>query len=123
MQRLFLMFPTGAAGAALLILRFVVATTFVVDGAAHWPLVTSLWVFLGFAIPAIFLCLGLFTPYCCVISGLVDLGVLLFTTGNDQFRLIIDMVDAGILGALGPGAYSVDSRIFGRRLLVVRPRP
>ena len=116
------MFPTGTLGAALFALRLSVTATFVVEGTAHWPLVTSLWIFLGFAIPAICLCFGLLTPYCSAICCLVELGVLLFTNGNDQFHLIVSMIDAGILAVLGPGAYSIDSRIFGRRLLIVRPR-
>jgi hypothetical protein len=37
------MFPTGVAGAVLLLLRASVATTFLVDGSARGVLVTSFW--------------------------------------------------------------------------------
>jgi hypothetical protein len=48
---------------------------------------------------------------------LVQIYVLLFTGGTDQFPLEIAIVNGGILAILGPGAYSVDARIFGRKLL------
>jgi len=116
------MFPAGTAGAALLILRTTVAATLVVDGTAHWALVTSLWILLGFAVIAIFLCLGLLTPYCAVATCLLELGVLLTAGGCDQFHVVISILDGATLAVLGPGAYSIDARIFGRRLLTLPPR-
>ena len=116
------MFPTGTAGAALFVLRLSVAATFVVDGSARWAPVTSFWIFLGFAIPATLLCFGLLTPYCAVISGLVELGVVLFNGGGDHFHSVLSISDSGVLAVLGPGAYSVDARLFGRRLITLPPR-
>jgi uncharacterized membrane protein YphA (DoxX/SURF4 family) len=121
-QRLFSMFPTGTAGAALFVLRISVAVTLLVDGTAHWALVTSFWIFLGFAIPALFLCLGLLTPYGSICCCLLRLVVLFHTRGQGDFHLGISIVNGLILAFLGSGAHSVDARLFGRRLLTVPPR-
>lgn len=121
MQRLFSMFPTGMAGAALFVLRLSVAATFVVDGTAHWAPVTSFWIFLGLAIPAISLCLGFLTPYLSIVCGAIELGSL-FGEVSFHFQLLASVADCGILAVLGPGAYSVDARIFGRRLISLSPR-
>jgi hypothetical protein len=116
------MFPTAAPGAALFILRLLVAATFAVDGMAHLAMVTSFWSFLGFALPALFLCFGF--PNAILLRCLLPRGVgyALFISGSDSFRLVVSIASAGLLMILGPGAYSIDARIFGRRLLMVRPR-
>jgi hypothetical protein len=116
------MFPTGTAGAALFVLRISVATTLLVDGTAHWALVTSFWIFLGFAVPALFLSIGFMMPIWSALSCLMEFGVLVLTGGTNGFHLAVSILNSGILAVLGPGAYSVDARIFGRRLLTVPPR-
>jgi uncharacterized membrane protein YphA (DoxX/SURF4 family) len=121
-QRLFSMFPTGTAGAALLVLRVSIAATLVVNGTAHWALVTSFWILLGFALLAIFLCLGLLTPYCSAVGCLVQLYVLWIGRGGNQFLLLSSILNSGVLAALGPGAYSIDARVFGRKLLTLPSR-
>jgi uncharacterized membrane protein YphA (DoxX/SURF4 family) len=113
------MFPTGMAGAALLALRLCVAATLFVAGTAR---AASPWILLGLAIPALFLCLGFMTPYSSVLSFLLQLAFLLVTGGENQFASVIFLLNSGILAVLGPGAYSIDARIFGRRLLTVPPR-
>lgn len=115
------MFPTGTAGAALFALRVSVAATLMVDGTAYWGLATSSWLHLGLAVPATFLCFGFLTPYFSAISCLIQLGMLLFASGQNEFHLMISAFNSGIVAVLGPGAYSVDARIFGRRLLSIPP--
>jgi uncharacterized membrane protein YphA (DoxX/SURF4 family) len=116
------MFPVGTAGAALFALRVLVAGTLVVDGTAHWALVTSSWVLIGYVLPALFLLLGLLTPYFAAISALIELHVLITAGRTDQFHLITSILSGGILVILGPGAYSVDASIFGRKLISFPPR-
>lgn len=116
------MFPAGTPGAALFVLRLLVIATFAVDGTAHMAMVTSFWILLGWALLALFLCFGFLTPYCSAVCCLAELYVLLFISGSDSFHLVVSIANGGILMILGPGAYSIDDRIFGRRLLVVPPR-
>jgi hypothetical protein len=120
-QRLFTMFPTGTAGGALLMLRVSVVATLVFDGAAHWPLVTSFWPLFGIATLSLFLCMGLFTPYCSLCCCLLQGSALVAVSSEDRFHLAISILNSGILAGLGPGAYSVDARIFGRRRLTFPP--
>ena len=116
MQRLFSMFPTGLVGVALLILRVSVAITIVINAAECWASTLSSWVIVGFVLAALSLCLGLLTPYFSLLSSLLQTGVLLFAGGN-RFQFVTSIVGSGIVSVLGPGAYSVDCRLFGRRLL------
>lgn len=116
-QRLYTMFPVGTAGVAILILRALVATTFLVDGTGHWALANSFWAFSGFVLLALFRGLGLLTPYCSAISFLLQMGLLIAGRPSDEFHLAISAALSGILAFLGPGAYSIDAKIFGRRVL------
>ncbi len=122
MQRLFSMFPTGFPGIALLLLRFVVAATFLNDGTAHWTLVNSPWALALSASIAISLCIGVFTPYSSILIIILGLLSSYWTSGKDSFHLAVSILNSGILALLGPGAYSVDARIFGRRLIRLPPR-
>ena len=111
------MFPTGTAGAALLALRVLAAVTFLVDGSDHWALARSFWIAAAYVLPASFLVLGLLTPYFSALSVLIQIGVLITSGGTDQLHIITSILSGGILGILGPGAYSVDARLFGRKLI------
>ena len=116
------MFPTGTAGAALLLLRISAATTLVVDGTAHWAPMNSSWILPAFLLPTLFLCVGFLAPYASILSGLMQLAVLLFTGGENGFHLAISILSSAIVTLLGPGAYSIDALLFGRRILNVPPR-
>jgi hypothetical protein len=110
------MFPAGLVGVALLLLRVFVALTIVINAADSRALGSSLWVIIAFILATLSLCLGLLTPYFSLLSALLEIGVLVYAGGN-HFQWITSIVGCGILAVLGPGAYSMDSRIFGRRLL------
>jgi uncharacterized membrane protein YphA (DoxX/SURF4 family) len=116
------MFPTGLPGIALLVLRFVVAATFLTDGTAHWTLVNSPWALVLSASIVISLCIGVFTPYSSILIIILELLGAYLTIGKDSFHLAVSILNSGILALLGPGAYSVDARIFGRRLISLPPR-
>lgn len=115
------MFPTGLVGVALLVLRIFVAITIVINLADHCA--TSPWTIFGFGsgLAALSLCLGLLTPYFSVLSALLQAGSFVHPGGN-RFQLITSIVGSGIVTVLGPGAYSIDSRIFGRKLLELPPK-
>ena len=121
MQRLFSVFPTGMPGIGLLLLRVSVAAVLLVDGTAHWTLVTSWWTFLLVAVPAGALCLGFLTPYAASLCCVIELGVL-WVTKAEEFHLIIALIPSVVVAMVGPGAYSLDARIFGRRLLTLPVR-
>jgi hypothetical protein len=116
MQRLFSMFPTGAAGIALVILRLSAAAALLAHGTGQ-PFFAKSLTPLALVLPAGALCLGLLTPYTTAISCLIEFAVILRFAGHPLFPILISIVNTAALGMLGPGAYSLDARIFGRRVV------
>jgi hypothetical protein len=119
--RLFSVFPTGAPGIALLILRVALAAA-ILDGCfdainlAVLPLVC-----LALAAQSLLLCLGLLTPVVSVIACAFELTAL-FVRGHIDARFIaLSSLNAAVIALLGPGAYSLDARRFGRREILLPP--
>lgn len=110
------MFPAGRPGMALILLRLCLAASLFLhpgNGAAGLATLTSM----ACCIAVSMLVLGLFTP---LAAGLV---ILLVIAGNLRVPPMQDVLLVGnalALGLIGPGAYSLDARFFGRRLLVFR---
>jgi hypothetical protein len=111
-QRLYTMFPAGFPGAALLVLRGCIAASF---AGIAFP---SGWQHGAFVGLLTLLCIGLFTPIVCGVAvSAVFLDLPQLQSGN-MTQLII-VVAAGVAYAfLGPGAYSIDAKLFGRRKLL-----
>jgi uncharacterized membrane protein YphA (DoxX/SURF4 family) len=113
------MFPNGWPGRGLLLLRVVVGLILIYDGIGALSGVpqresTTLQVIA--AIAGIFLLVGLWTPIAGAILALSKLWIVL--TGTDHPRGTILLATLGIaLAFLGPGALSIDARLFGRKRL------
>jgi putative oxidoreductase len=115
MRRLFSSFARGWAGIGLLLLRVVAGGVLILDGAAKiqaGPPGGSLMPSLFAIFDGALLVAGLWTP----IAG--PLVVLLSTWGilvlHQDSRLAILLAAIGAaLGLVGPGALSVDARLFG----------
>jgi len=133
LQRLFTAFPDGWAGVALLLLRVVVGFTLVFAGVAYlkdWNDLTFNTLAIGALCLASGTCLvaGLLTPLACILTVLGSFGLAFswlplpphfVLTGNLVLVNIISM--AIVTAVLGPGAFSLDSRMFGRREIVIPP--
>lgn len=115
------MFPTGSVGVALLILRTAVAAAIIVNAVAYSSLGISPWIIAGMVLCVVFLCLGVLTPYASAIVAIIQIWCFR-RAGNDPFQFLTAIVGSGIVSVLGPGAYSIDSRIFGRKLLELPPK-
>jgi uncharacterized membrane protein YphA (DoxX/SURF4 family) len=115
------MFPTGSPGIALLVLRASVAIALFVAGYLHRQELSG-WMLAAAALVAAATSLGFFTPIVAVL-GLLLHGLIWFSlgVGNASDALVVSF-DALALALLGPGAYSVDSYRFGRRVVVL-PEP
>ena len=115
------MFPTGAPGFALLILRVSLAAAildscFDVTRPAVFPLVC-----LALAVQSLLLCLGFLTPIVSIVACAFELTAL-FVTGHGDARFLgLSSLNAAAIAFLGPGAYSLDARLFGRREIVFSP--
>lgn len=134
MQRLFSSFPAGWPGLGLLVLRAAVGLSLIVQGGACLTardLRTWIWLagLLALAIGAALL-IGLLTPVASALAALDGVGVALSWLpspvseglGGAQATVFL-VVMAAAVALLGPGAYSLDARWFGRREIVIPRRP
>ena len=111
------MFPYGWPGRGLLLVRLAVGLILIHDGICALmgvPQRESIAIQEIAAIPGIFLLVGLWTPIAAAIVALSEIWIVL--TGTDHPRGTILMATLGIAFAfLGPGALSIDARLFGRK--------
>jgi hypothetical protein len=110
------MFPAGAAGGALVILRLTAAASLLAQGTEH-PFPPTWFTLLALGLPAAALCLGFLTPYTSGIGCLIEFSVIIRSGSHAAFPILISTANTAALGILGPGAYSLDASIFGRRVV------
>jgi uncharacterized membrane protein YphA (DoxX/SURF4 family) len=127
LQRLFSSFPRGWPGVGLLLLRMAVGVSLVVHGGAclvgeehgRWALVVGLLAMVAGAA----LLIGFLTPLAALLAGLVSIGIALPSFIPNVFGVapatIFLVVMAVAVLLLGPGAFSLDARLFGRREIVI----
>jgi uncharacterized membrane protein YphA (DoxX/SURF4 family) len=111
------MFPVGAAGYGLLILRLCAAGMLMHDAMSETTGFTT-WESIGAAVLGIFLCLGAFTPVSCVASSVALIAIGWNQVDRDPYQLAFSLSVTATLFLIGPGAFSIDSRLFGRRLIL-----
>jgi hypothetical protein len=106
------MFPAGAPGVALLVIRCCLATALAgIAFPVGWPHVAFM-VLLGM------LCLGIFTPIVCLAATLVALIDLPHLLTENTIQVIIVLLCVFFFAFLGPGAFSIDARLFARRMVL-----
>jgi len=116
------MFPHGAPGFALLLLRISVAAILLINAAKCCGMSSARLLFAGVLLISISLTIGFLTPYLSVIAcGFAVANLLTGPHAGDAFY-VFPIFDAVVLAVLGPGAYSVDARLFGRSVSVLPPR-
>ncbi len=124
MQRLFSTFPEGWPGAGLAFLRAMAAIPSVQHGIAGLltavpPALIDLQLVSAGA--AVFLLVGLWTPVAGVLMAVAELW-LTFSHPIDPWRHILLGALGAALAMLGPGAWSVDARLFGRKRIQIPQR-
>lgn len=122
MQRLFSMFPQGAPGIALLLLRSSVAAMFSMSLIKGTGLSSSYIVLLPVLAISALMVTGFLTPLVSFLTGSSAAVILLIHLQWDNLFLFFTIINAAAVGLLGPGAYSLDARLFGRRVLVLSTR-
>ena len=122
MRRLFSSFARGAPGIGLLLLRIVAGGALVIHGVAGLaarPGGRSVALDVLSAGAGALLLLGLWTP---LAGALVAIGAALLAwldPANQVFWVLLG-AQAAALALLGPGAFSVDARLFGWRRVEIR---
>jgi hypothetical protein len=133
LQRLFSTFPGGWPGAGLLLLRAAVGVTTIIQGGLYLAEPGTLTfgtgtVGLVATVSGALLLSGFLTPVAGVLVGLGTLGITLGwlpAAIRNLFDTALPAVFAAIMSAaialLGPGAFSIDARLFGRREIIIPP--
>ena len=109
------MFPGGSAGVALCILRvcaiggLALETTHPLSNTAGWQHYPAI-------VTAILLVLGVLTPAACSSCLLLEAWSLRISSSGAD--ILFHMLATVALLLLGPGSYSVDAMLFGRRRIL-----
>jgi hypothetical protein len=131
-QRLFTSFPDGWPGIGLLILRCSVVPELLgpilppLFGSGLEPPIIHLSDMFALLVGASLL-LGFLTPLAAIVGGIFTLFELPLLVGassvyrNCETAHVLAL--ALSIATIGPGAYSIDGRIFGRREIIVPPYP
>ena len=123
MTKFFSRYPDGAAGIALVLLRLACAWfAFLVIAGLPFPQFSPNASTVVSAAFALSFALGLGTRIVAFpLAAAAVAGA--FMPGNDMaLTMIARACGCAALGLLGPGAYSIDAMVFGRRVIRLEPR-
>jgi putative oxidoreductase len=120
-QRLFSGFANGLAGTGLLLLRLLTGAALVHFGIANLleapPSATAVLQIISIA-AGILLLVGLWTPVAGALAAIVTMSIALsrfLSHSGDPWIAIMQAVLGAVLAMVGPGAWSIDARLFGRK--------
>lgn len=116
MQRLFSAFPNGWPGMGLLLQRVLTGIALLYGvrffgEASHSALNVLHLIGAG---TGIFLIVGLWTPIIGTIVALIEMSIAFASVSEPWISIILATLGA-TLAMIGPGAWSIDARLFGRK--------
>lgn len=123
MQRLFSTFPNGWPGIGLILQRVVTATILFSSGFGHLRESSQHALILPHLIggaAGILLLLGLWTPVSGTLIAVVEAWVA-YASAGAVIPIMLATLGA-TLAMIGPGAWSIDARLFGRKHIEISDR-
>src|SRR5258708_4231701 len=117
------MFPGGWAGAGLLVLRLAGAIPLFIEGwsgfwgAPHDGLFAR---FIAVRVGSLLLA-GLWTPVAGALQAIIEVWIIFGRGGTPSMHLLLAALGVSLV-MLGPGAWSVDARLFDRKRIDIRSR-
>jgi putative oxidoreductase len=115
LQRLFSTFANGWPGTGLLLLRISVFSYLIYDASLGSGLhIEHMAPRLLAAVAGVFLILGFWTPLAGALAAIIELWLGLSNLKEFWPPITASAIAAG-LTMLGPGAWSLDARLFGRK--------
>ena len=128
MQRLFSGFADGLPGTGLLLLRLLTGAALIYFGIANLteasPLPKDLLQMVGMG-TGILLLVGLWTPAAAALAAIVKVFLVFSRTSSDPGDPLILFLQVGlsaVVAMVGPGAWSIDARLYGRRRINIPER-
>jgi len=121
LQRLYSTFANGWPGVGLLFQRVVVAIVlvrFCVVQLTDSPFSISMIPHIIGACAGMLFLVGLWTPFVGTLIAVAELWIAVSHISDPWISIMLAML-GGTVAMLGPGAFSVDARLFGRRHLEV----
>jgi putative oxidoreductase len=117
-QRLFSTFPNSWPGAGLLILRLAAGFSLLgVDMTSGLGDVATVLLRCVAIAAAVLLLLGFGTPFAAVGEAVIQVSIMTLD-GRYNSSAVISTALGVALAMLGPGAWSLDARVFGRKRIV-----
>jgi hypothetical protein len=119
--RLFSMFPAGTPGIALLILRLSVAGGLLYQAPFYALAGNPVLIYIVLSAMSLLLCVGFLTPIVSILACVLELLLLLIEQNSASPFTVLSGLNTVVVALIGPGAYSVDAKLFGRREMTFPP--
>jgi putative oxidoreductase len=124
MQRLFSTFANGWPGIGLFVQRLLIGTALLYYGIDQVEQTNNIAIFLPSfieAIAGIFLVVGLWTPVVGTLAALTEVWNICCHSGDFWIAIILATLSTS-LAMIGPGAWSIDACLFGRKHMDIPKR-
>jgi putative oxidoreductase len=118
------MFPEGWPGVGLLVLRLAAAVPLIISaslelrGGPHSVPYAAQFAAIGVGV---LLLAGLWTPIAGALQAVIELWIAFSPASAVALHLLLAALGLSLV-MLGPGAWSVDARLFGRKRIDIRSR-
>jgi uncharacterized membrane protein YphA (DoxX/SURF4 family) len=117
LQRLFSTFANGWPGLGLLLLRLLTTAALIHQGLSAFhktPASVLQTPQVIVAAAAVLLFVGLWTPIAGTVAAFAEVWIAFWQSGDPWYPVMLGALGVA-LAMLGPGAWSIDARLFGRK--------